>query len=41
LNWHGMHGGDLLRAELAESAPLGRMRGWDRARPILQWSVTR
>ncbi|MEE3070783.1 MAG: precorrin-6y C5,15-methyltransferase (decarboxylating) subunit CbiE [Pseudomonadota bacterium] len=41
LNWHGMHGGDLLRAELAESAPLGRMRGCDRARPILQWSVTR
>ncbi|WP_339112622.1 precorrin-6y C5,15-methyltransferase (decarboxylating) subunit CbiE [Thioclava sp. GXIMD2076] len=34
-------GGTLLRIELAENAPLGRMRGWDRARPILQWSVTR
>lgn len=34
-------GGHLLRAELAEAAPLGGMRGWDRARPIVQWSVTR
>ena len=34
-------GGHLLRAELSETAPLGRMRGWNAARPILQWSVTR
>ena len=35
------HGGHLLRAEIAEASPLGRMRGWDRARPVIQWSVTR
>ncbi|WP_406720800.1 precorrin-6y C5,15-methyltransferase (decarboxylating) subunit CbiE [Thioclava litoralis] len=34
-------GGHLLRVELAEEAPLGRMRGWNRARPILQWSAIR
>jgi precorrin-6Y C5,15-methyltransferase (decarboxylating) len=39
--WHARVGGHLLRAELAEAAPLGRMRGWERARPIIQWSVTR
>ena len=39
--WHGQRGGHLLRVELAEAAPLGKMRGWDRARPVIQWSVTR
>lgn len=39
--WHGTQGGHLLRVELAEAAPLGTMRGWDRARPVIQWSVTR
>ncbi len=38
---HSDKGGDLLRVELAEAAPLGRMRGWNRARPVIQWSVTR
>jgi len=37
---HAEHGGDLLRIELAQSAPLGRMRGWVPARPVIQWSVT-
>lgn len=37
---HATHGGDLLRIELAQSHPLGRMRGWQPARPIVQWSVT-
>ncbi|WP_212524211.1 precorrin-6y C5,15-methyltransferase (decarboxylating) subunit CbiE [Actibacterium sp. MT2.3-13A] len=41
IQWHATRGGSLLRVELAEAAPLGRMRGWDRARPITQWSVTR
>lgn len=41
MQWHAQVGGHLLRAELAEAAPLGRMRGWTRARPVLQWSVTR
>ena len=35
---HAAHGGRLLRIELAEAAPLGRMRGWQPARPIVQWS---
>ena len=39
--WHSDKGGHLLRVELSEVAPLGRMRGWDRARPVTQWSVTR
>ncbi len=33
-------GGALMRIEIATDAPLGRMRGWSRARPVLQWSVT-
>ena len=35
------HGGQLLRAELSEAAPLGTMRGWQPARPVTQWVVTR
>lgn len=38
---HARHGGRLLRVDLAEAAPLGRMRGWQAARPVVQWSVTR
>ena len=34
------HGGNLLRIELAQAAPLGRMRGWQPLRPVVQWSVT-
>lgn len=34
-------GGNLLKVELAEVSALGSMRGWDRARPVIQWSVTR
>jgi precorrin-6B C5,15-methyltransferase / cobalt-precorrin-6B C5,C15-methyltransferase len=33
-------GGDLLRIELAEAAPLGSRRGWAPARPVVQWRVT-
>lgn len=36
---HAEKGGDLLRIELAQVAPLGRMRGWQPARPVVQWSV--
>lgn len=36
---HAAHGGELLRIELAHAAPLGRMRGWVPARPVVQWSV--
>lgn len=38
---HARRGGHLLKAEIAEAAPLGSMRGWQRARPVIQWSVTR
>jgi len=36
---HAAHGGSLLRIELAQSQPLGNMRGWQPARPVVQWSV--
>jgi precorrin-6B C5,15-methyltransferase / cobalt-precorrin-6B C5,C15-methyltransferase len=39
--WQGERGGHLLRVETSRAAPLGSMRGWDRARPVLQWSITR
>jgi precorrin-6B C5,15-methyltransferase / cobalt-precorrin-6B C5,C15-methyltransferase len=35
------HGGDLMRIEIAQAAPLGRMRSWEAARPIVQWSVVK
>lgn len=37
---HAARGGTLLRIELAQATPLGRMRGWTSARPVVQWSVT-
>ncbi|WP_025050270.1 bifunctional cobalt-precorrin-7 (C(5))-methyltransferase/cobalt-precorrin-6B (C(15))-methyltransferase [Sulfitobacter noctilucae] len=39
-NLHATRGGSLLRIELAQSQPLGTMRGWQPARPVVQWSVT-
>ncbi|MGB8813848.1 MAG: precorrin-6y C5,15-methyltransferase (decarboxylating) subunit CbiE [Paracoccaceae bacterium] len=39
--WHVRHGGTLMRFDLAEATPLGRMRGWSAARPVVQWSVTK
>ncbi|OYU38278.1 MAG: cobalamin biosynthesis bifunctional protein CbiET [Pseudorhodobacter sp. PARRP1] len=38
---HALRGGSLLRIDLAHSAPLGRMRGWEASRPVVQWSVIR
>lgn len=38
---HSTRGGDLIRLDIARAAPLGRMRGWTPARPLVQWSVTR
>ncbi|QTL05585.1 precorrin-6y C5,15-methyltransferase (decarboxylating) subunit CbiE [Aquabacter sp. L1I39] len=40
-DWSARHGGTLLRIELAQAQPLGGMRGWTPARPIVQWSVVR
>lgn len=38
---HAGLGGALMRIAIAEAAPLGAMRGWVPARPVVQWSVTR
>ena len=35
---HAAHGGSLMRIDIAEAAPLGPVRGWVPARPIVQWS---
>lgn len=35
---HARHGGELLRLDIARAAPLGALRGWVPARPIVQWS---
>ena len=40
LQLHAQHRGELLRIELSQAAPLGRMRGWQPSRPVVQWSVT-
>ncbi len=37
--WHAVHGGTLLRIELAEAVPLGTRRGWQARYPVVQWSV--
>ena len=33
------HGGELMRIDLAEAAPLGAKTGWVPARPVVQWRV--
>jgi precorrin-6Y C5,15-methyltransferase (decarboxylating) len=38
---HQQHGGELMRIEIAHAAPLGRMRSWEAARSIVQWSVAK
>ncbi|WP_327754573.1 precorrin-6y C5,15-methyltransferase (decarboxylating) subunit CbiE (plasmid) [Sphingobium sp. SJ10-10] len=38
--WHAAKGGELLRIELSQAAPLGTRRGWRSAYPLVQWSVT-
>ena len=39
--WHDEKGGSLLRIDIAHAAPLGHMRGWQPARPLVQWSVAK
>ena len=41
LDLQARHGGTLTRLEISQAAPLGRMRGWVSARPLVQWAVTR
>jgi precorrin-6Y C5,15-methyltransferase (decarboxylating) len=38
---HQQHGGDLLRIELSQIAPLGRYRSWEASRPVVQWSAVK
>jgi len=38
---HAARGGSLMRIDVAVAEPLGRMRGWQAARPVVQWSVVR
>lgn len=38
---HRSHGGELMRIEVSHALPLGRMRSWEAARPIVQWSVVK
>ena len=33
------HGGSLTKIDVATATPLGGMRGWTAARPVVQWSV--
>jgi precorrin-6Y C5,15-methyltransferase (decarboxylating) len=37
---HADKGGTLMRFDIAQATPLGPMRGWSAARPIVQWNVT-
>ncbi|WP_201786020.1 precorrin-6y C5,15-methyltransferase (decarboxylating) subunit CbiE [Novosphingobium barchaimii] len=37
--WHGQLGGNLMRIELADAAPLGSRRGWRSRYPVVQWST--
>lgn len=39
LHWQAQKGGSLTKIDIAHAAPLGRMRGWSPARPVVQWSV--
>jgi precorrin-6Y C5,15-methyltransferase (decarboxylating) len=39
LQLHARHGGELLQVLLAQAQPLGGLRGWQPARPVVQWSV--
>ncbi|HXH45078.1 MAG TPA: precorrin-6y C5,15-methyltransferase (decarboxylating) subunit CbiE [Bradyrhizobium sp.] len=38
---HQRHGGELMRVEIAHTAPLGRYRCWEATRPVVQWSAVR
>ncbi|QGP81298.1 precorrin-6y C5,15-methyltransferase (decarboxylating) subunit CbiE [Sphingobium sp. CAP-1] len=38
--WQADKGGDLLRIDLAQAAPIGSRRGWRASYPLVQWSVS-
>ena len=35
------HGGDLLKIEISQAAPLGRLRSWEAVRPVVQWRAVK
>lgn len=37
---HRSHGGQLLQLQWSEAVPLGGMRSWQAARPVVQWIAT-
>jgi precorrin-6Y C5,15-methyltransferase (decarboxylating) len=39
--WHSSVGGELRRISVSRGRPVGRFTGWDPARSITQWSVTK
>ncbi|WP_010216415.1 bifunctional cobalt-precorrin-7 (C(5))-methyltransferase/cobalt-precorrin-6B (C(15))-methyltransferase [Sphingomonas sp. PAMC 26621] len=39
--WHHAKGGELLRIDLSDAAPIGTRRGWRAHYPVVQWSVSR
>jgi len=39
-HWQAKLGGDLIRVDLAQVAPLGSRRKWQPSLPLTQWSVT-
>ncbi len=41
VQWSEKHGGELLRIELSQAAPLGSLRGWAPSRPVVQWSAVK
>ena len=38
---HDRHGGQMVRIEISHAAPLGRLRSWQAARPVVQWSAVK
>lgn len=36
-----LYGGELTKIDLAHAQPIGRMRGWDAARTVVQWSAVK
>jgi precorrin-6Y C5,15-methyltransferase (decarboxylating) len=39
VQWQAQKGGSLMKIDIAQATPLGRMRGWSASRPVVQWSV--
>ena len=41
VSWHRSVGGELTRVAVEQAGPLGSFTGWQPARPVVQWAVTR